>query len=136
MKKIKVKMNKPVYLGLSILKISKTLIYEFWYHYIKTKYQNNANLCYMDTDNFIIHIKTEYVYEDVAHEKTFDTSNYEVSRPLPAGKNKKLIGLMKEKLGRKIIIEFATLTPKTYSHLGDDDIVHKRAKGTKNCVIK
>ena len=58
MKKIKVKMNKPVYLGLSILEISKTLVYEFWYDYIKPKYQNNAKLCCMDTDSFIIHIKT------------------------------------------------------------------------------
>ena len=53
MKKTKVKMNKPVYLGLSILEISKTLMYEFWYDYIKPKYQNNAKLCYMDTDSFI-----------------------------------------------------------------------------------
>ena len=59
MKKIKVKMNKPVYLGMSILEINKTLIYEFWYDYIKPKYQNNAKLCYMDTGSFIIHIKTE-----------------------------------------------------------------------------
>ena len=66
MKKIKVKKNKPVYLGLSILEISKTLMYEFWYDYIKTKYQQNAKLCYMDTDSFIIHIKTEDVYEDIA----------------------------------------------------------------------
>ena len=61
MKKIKVKMNKTVYLGLSILEISKTLIYEFWHDYIKPKYQNNAKLCYMDTNSFIILIKTEDV---------------------------------------------------------------------------
>ena len=66
MKKTKVKMNKPVYLGLSILEISKTLMYEFWYDYIKPKYQNNAKLCYMDTDSFIIHIKTEDFYKDIA----------------------------------------------------------------------
>ena len=59
MKKIKVKMNKPVYLGLSILEISKTLVYEFWYDYIKPKYQNNSKLCCMDTESFVIHIKTE-----------------------------------------------------------------------------
>ena len=59
MKKIKVKMNKPVYLGLSILEISKTLIYEFWYDYVKPKYQNNAKLSYIDTGSFIINIKTE-----------------------------------------------------------------------------
>ena len=57
MKKIKVKMNKPVYLGMSIIDISKTM-YEFWYDYIKLKYHNKAKLCYMDTDSFIIHIKT------------------------------------------------------------------------------
>ena len=58
MKKIKVKMNRPIYLGMSILQISKTLMYEFWYGYIKPKYQNNAEPCYMDADSFIIHIKT------------------------------------------------------------------------------
>ena len=65
MNKIKVKMNKPVYLGLSILEISRTLMYEFWYDYIKPKYQNDAKLCYMDTDSFIIHIKTKNFYEDI-----------------------------------------------------------------------
>ena len=81
MKKIKVKINKPVYLGLSILEISKTLMYEFWYDYIKPKYQDNAKLCYMDTNSFIINIKTEDFYEDIANdvEKRFDTLNYQVS---------------------------------------------------------
>ena len=84
MKKIKVKMNKPVYLGLSILEISKILLYEFWYNYMKSKYGDNVKLCYMDTDSFIIHIKTENSYKDIADdvEKRFDTSNYEVKRPL------------------------------------------------------
>ena len=59
MKTIKIRMNKPVYLGLSILQISKTPMHDFWYDYIKPKYQNNAKLCYMDTDIFIINIKTE-----------------------------------------------------------------------------
>ena len=79
MKKIKVKMNKPVYLGLSILEISKTLIDEFRYDFIKPKYHNNVKLCYIDTDSFIINIKTEDFYEDIANdvEKRFDTSNYE-----------------------------------------------------------
>ena len=66
MKKVKVKMNKPVYLGLPILEISKTLMYEFWYDYIKPQYQDNAKLCYMDTDSFIINNKTEDFYEDIA----------------------------------------------------------------------
>ena len=111
MKKIKVKMNKPVYLGLSILEISKTLMYEFSYDYIKPKYQNNAKLCYMDTDSFIINIKAEYFYKDIANnvEKRLNTSNYEVNRPLSTGKNKKVIGLMKDELGRKIMTKFAAL---------------------------
>ena len=106
MKKTKVKMNKPVYLGLSILEISKTLMYEFWYDYVKPKHGDNVKLCYMDTDSFTMHIKTENVYKDIADdvEKTFDTSNYEVNRP--TGKNKKVIGLMKDELGGKIMTEF------------------------------
>ena len=66
MKNTKIKMNKPVYLGMSILEISKTLLYEFWYDYIKWQYQNNAKLCYMDTDSFIIQIKTEHFNKDIA----------------------------------------------------------------------
>ena len=83
MKKTKVKMNKPTYLGLSILEISKTLMYEFWYDYMKPKYANNVKLCYMDTDSFIMNIKTNDFYEDIASdvENRFDTSNYEVKRP-------------------------------------------------------
>ena len=84
-------MNKLVYLGLSILEISKTLMYEFWYDYINPKYCKKAKLCYMDTDSFITYIKTKDFYKDIANdvESMFDTLNYEVSRPLPKGKNKK-----------------------------------------------
>ena len=80
MKKIKAKMNKPVYLGLPILEISETLMYKFWYDCIKPKYQDNAKLCYMDTESFIINNKTEDFYEDIASDvdKRFDASNYEV----------------------------------------------------------
>ena len=138
MRKAKVKMNKPVYLGMSILDISKTLTYEFWYDYIKPKCGDNAKLCYTDTDSFIMHIKTKDFYEDVANgvEKRFDTSNYEVNRPLPTRKNKKVIGLVKDELGGKIMTEFAALRPKTYAYLMDDDSEVKKAKGTKKCVIK
>ena len=101
MKKTKVKMNKPIYLGLSILEISKILMYEFWYDYMKPKYNDNVRLCYMDTDSFLMHIKTNDFYKDIASdvENRFDISNYEVNRPLPTGKNKKVIGLMKDELG-------------------------------------
>ena len=138
MKKTKVIMNIPIYLGLSILDLSKTLMYEFCYDYTKPKYGENAKLCYMDTDNFIINIKTEDFHKDIADdvEKRFDTSNYECNGPLPAGKNEKVIGLMKDKLGGKNMTEFVALSPKTYSYLMDDDNTGKKAKGTKKCVIK
>ena len=138
MKKTKVKMNKPIYLGLSILEISKTFMYEFWFDYMKPKYNDNVKLCYMDMDSFIMNIKTNDFYKDISNdiENRFDTSNYEVNRPLPTGKNKKIIGLMKDELGGKIITEFVTLRPKMYSFLTDDVKEDKKAKGTKKCVIK
>ena len=156
MKKTKVKMNKPIYLGLSILEISKILLYEFWYDYMKPKYNSNVKLCYVDIDSFIMNIKTNDFYKDIASdvENRFDTSNYEANtsettaepsslersalarRPLPTGKNKKVIGLMKDELGGKIITEFVTLRPKTYSFLTDDGKEDKKAKGTKKCVIR
>ena len=76
-KKTKVKMSKPVYLGMSILDIIKTLMYEFWYDYIKPKYGDRAKLCYTDTDSFVIHIITEDFYEDITNdvERWFDTSD-------------------------------------------------------------
>ena len=127
-------MNKPIYLGLSILEISKTLMYEFWYDYMKPKYNNDVKMCYMDTDSFIMNI----IYKDITNdvENRFDTSNYEVNRPLPTEKNKKIIGLMKDELGGKIITEFVTLRPKTYAFLTDDGKEYKKVKGTKKCVIK
>ena len=136
--KTTVKMNKPIYLGLSMLEISKFLVYEFWYNYMKPKYGNDVKLCYMDTDSFIMNIKTEDFYKDIANdvEKRFDTSNYEVDRSLSIGKNKKVIGLMQVELGGKIITEFVTLGPETYSYLTDDCKEDKKAKGTKKCVIK
>ena len=93
MKKIELKMNKLVYLSIPTLKISKTLMYEFWCEYIKLKYQNNAKLCCMDTDSFIIHMKSEDFYKDIDNdvEKWFDTSDYseDYKRPLPRGRTKK-----------------------------------------------
>ena len=138
MNKTNVKMNKPIYLGLLILDISKILMYEFWYDYMKPKYGNDVKLCYMETGSFTMSIKTNDFYKDIANdvEKRFDTSNYEVTRPLPTGKNKKVIGLMKDELGGKIITEFVTLRPKTYSYLINDCKEDKKTTGTKKCVIK
>ena len=113
-------------------------MYEFWCDYMKLKYGKDVKLCYMDTDSFIMNIKTNYFYEDIANdiENRFDTSNYEVNRPLPMGNNKKVIGLMKDELGGKILMELVTLRPKTYSYLTDDGKENKKAKGTKKCVLK
>ena len=139
-KKVEVKMNKPVYLSQALLDISKTLMYEFWYHYIKPKYGDNARLCYMDTDSFIINIKTEDFYKDIGNdvERWFNTSNYDENdkRPLPIGKNKKVIGLFKDELGGKIMTEFVALRAKAYAYIEKDCSEHKKAKGTKNCIIK
>ena len=140
MKKVEVKMNKPVYLGQAILDISKILMYEFWYNYIKPKYGDNARLCYMDTDSFIIYIETEDFYKDIADdvEKWFDTSNYDENdkRPLPIGKNKKVIGKFKDELDGKFMIEFVALRAKAYAYLKEDGSEHKKAKDIKKCVIK
>ena len=138
MRKTKVKMNKPIYLGLSILEINRILMYEFWCDYMKPKYGDNVKLCCMDTDNSIMQIKTEDFYKDIADdvECKFNTSNYEFDRPLLTGKNEKVIGLMKDELGGNIIKEFVALRPKTYSYLTDDCKEDKKAKETKKCVIK
>ena len=137
MRKVKVKMNKPIYLGLSILDISKITMYEFWYDYVKIKYEDKARLCYMDTDSFVVNIKTKDFYKDIAEnvKDRFDTSNYTFDRPLLTGVNKKVIGLMKDELGGDIITEFVALRPKAYSYITNDFIEMKKAKGTKKCVV-
>ena len=107
MKKTKVEINKPIYLGISILDISKTLMHVFWFDYIKPKYRDRVKLCYMDTDSFIIDIKTGDIYKDIANdvEKWFDTSNCDKNdkRPLLIVWNKKVVGLFLDELGRKIM---------------------------------
>ena len=94
-------MNETVDLGLSILELSKLLMYKFWYDYIKPKYGEKGSLCYMDADSFIVYIKVDDIYKDIAEYvlTRLDTSNYELDRPLPKGKNKEVIGLMKDELG-------------------------------------
>ena len=133
MKKTRVKMAKPLYLGMSILDISKILMYKFWYDYINPKYGDRTKLCYTDTDSLIIYIKTKYFFEDISNDvdRQFDTSNYD-----RIGKNKKVPRLLKDKLGGKIITQDVALRPKTYAYLMDDCSDHKKAKGTKKCVIK
>ena len=115
-------------------------MYKFWYDYIKPKYEDRAKLCYTDTDSFIINIITEDFFSDISDdvEGWFDTSDYDENdrRPLPIGKNKKVIGLFKDELGGRIMKEFCALRAKTYSYLMDDNSEVKKSKGTKKCVIK
>ena len=120
MGKIKVVMNKPVYLGWAILDLSKIVMYKFHYDYMAPKYGKKLDLYYMDTDSLIYNIKMEDFYKDIAEDvpARFDTSGYNPDRPLPVGLNK-VIGLMKDELGGEIMTEFVTLRPKMYAYKRD-----------------
>ena len=125
--------NQPVYLGLSTIKLSKAIINEFWYDYVKPKYGEKAKLCNLDTN-----INKDDIYKDIAEnvETRFDTSNYDLDRPLPKRKNKKVIGLMKDDLERKVMIKFVELSElraKPYSYFIGDSSEDKKARGTKKC---
>ena len=145
MGKIKVVMNKPVYLGQAILNLSKIVMYELYYDYMKPKYSGNSGnleICCMDTGSLVYHIETEDFYEDIASDvkARFDTSVYDKkdARPLPIGLSKKVIGsaLMKDELGGKIMTEFVALRPKLYSYKKLNDKEDKRCKGIKKCVVQ
>ena len=115
-------------------------MYEFWYNYIEPKYDDKARICYMDTASFVIYIKTEDFHKDIANdvERWFDTSNCHENdkRPLLIGKNKKVICLFKDELGGKIMTEFVALRAKAYAYLMENGTEHKKAKGTKRCIIE
>ena len=141
MGKIKVVMNKPVYLDQAILDLSKIIMYEFHYDYMVPKYGlEKFKLCHMDTDSLVYDIKTEDFYEDIANdvEARFNTSGYSKTdfRPLPIGLNKKVIGLMKDELGGKIMTEFVALKPQLYSYKKLDGVEDKKCKGIKKCIVK
>ena len=138
MGKIKVVMNKPVYLGQAILDLSKIVMYEFHYDFMVPKYGDRLKLCYMDMDSLVYHIRTEDFYADIEDDvqTRFDTSGYIPDRPLPVGLNKKVIGLMKDELGGKIMTEFVALRPKLYSYIKVDGSEDKKCKGIKKCVVK
>ena len=139
MGKVKVIMKKPVYLGQAILDLSKIVMYEFHYNYMVPKYSlKKLKLCYMDMNSLVYHIKTNDFYADIADDvqTRFDTSGYIPDRPLPVGLNKKVIGLMKDELGGKILTEFMALRPKLYSYEKLDGSEDKKCKGIKKCVVK
>ena len=137
MGKVKVVMNKPIYLGQAILDLSKIIMYEFHYDYMVPKYGEKLNLCYMDKDSLIYNIKTGDFYKDIADDipNRFDTSGYLPNKPLPIGLNKKVIGLMKDELGGEIMEEFITLRPKMYSYRTSSK-ESKKCKGIKKCVVR
>ena len=138
MGKIKVVVNKLVYLSQVILDLSKIIMYKFHNDYMIPKYGDRLKFCYMDTDSLVYHIKTEDFYADIADDvqMRFVTSGYIPDRPLPVGLNRKVIGLMKDELRGKIMTEFVALSPKLYSYRELDGLEDKKCKGIKKCIVK
>ena len=141
MKKSQIMIYKPVYLGLSTLDLSKTVMCKFWYDYLKPKYDEKAKLFSMDTDSFIVHVTTHDIYKEIAQddETKFDTLNYDLSRPLLKRKNKNAIGVMKDELGGKMRKEFVGLRAKTYSYFiydGSEGTSKKQKKKQKSVITK
>ena len=122
MRKTRVFMNKPVYIGQTVLDISKTLMYEYYYDYLTPKYADTVKLSYVDTYSLIIYFETE------------DSGNSKDDKRLPVGINKKVIGKMKGELNGLAMTEFVALASKVYAYVCDNDKVNKRVKGIKRCV--
>ena len=139
MKKTKVYYNKPIYLGMCILDLSKTLMYDFHYNYIKKKYGEDANLLFTDTDSLAYEIDTEDFYKDINPdvERLFDTSNYPANHEsgIKVGTNKKVPGMFKDEAGGKQILEFVGLRAKLYSYRMKD-YEEKKCKGVKKAVVR
>ena len=140
MKKTSLTMNKPVYLGMCILDLSKTLMFDFHYNYIKPKYGNKAKLLFTDTDSFLYEIETEDFYKDISGDvkDRFDTSNYPENHPsgILTGINNKVLGMFKDEAAGKNIKEFVGLRPKLYSYKMEEGKENKRCKGIKKNIIK
>ncbi len=134
-------MDKPIYIGTSILDLSKSLMYDYYYNNLKSKYKDNVSLLYMDTDSFILEIKTSDVYEDMIDNiDIYDTSNYKSGDVLFSSKNKKVIGKFKDELGVKVMSEFIGLRSKsyafTYIDINNIERCDKKLKGIKKNIIK
>ena len=140
MKKTSLTMNKPVYLGMCILELSKIIMFDFHYNYIKPKYADKAKLLFTDTDSLMYEIETEDFYKDIAGDvkNRFDTSDYPEKHPsgIPTGINKKVLGMMKDEAAGKIIKEFVGLRSKLYSFIMDDGGETKKCKGIKKQVVE
>ena len=140
LKKTSLTMNKPVYLGMCILDLSKTIMYDFHYNYIKPKYEEKAKLLFTDTDSFMYEIETEDFYKDISKDvwDRFDTSNYPENHPsgIPIGINEKVLGMFKDEAAGKIIKEFVGLRAKLYSFIMEDGEENKKCKGVKKQVVE
>ena len=140
MKKTSLTMNKPVYLGMSILDLSKTLMYDFHYKYIKSKYGSKAKLLFTDTDSLLYEIQTEDFYKDISGDvkDRFDTSDYPENHPsgIPTGINKKVLGMFKDEAAGKNIKEFVGLRAKLYSYKMEEGKENKKCKGIKKAVVE
>ena len=140
MKKTSLTMVKPVYLGMCILDLSKTIMFDFHYQYIKSKYGDKAKLLFSDTDSLMYEIETEDFYKDISGDvkNRFDTSDYPENHPsgIPTGINKKVLGKMKDEAAGKIIKEFVGLRAKLYSYKMYEEEEIKKCKGIKKQVVK
>ena len=140
MKKTSLIFNKPVYLGMCILDLSKTIMYDFHYNYIKNKYRNKAKLLFTDTDSLMYEIETGNFYKDISEDvkDRFDTSDYPPNHPsgIPTGCNKKVLGVFKDEAAGKIMEEFVGLRAKLYSYKMFKGEESKKCKGIKKSVVK
>ena len=140
MKRTEVYFNKPVYVGQAILDLSKTLMFDFHYNYIKKKYRHGAELMFTDTDSLLYQIHTDDFYHDISHDilEKFDTSDYPPDHPsgIPTGVNKKVIGMFKDEVAGKQITHFIGLRPKLYTFKIEDGNTTKKCKGIKKNVVK
>ena len=129
--------NKPAYTGMTVLELSKTLMYEFYYGRLILKYGSNCQRLYTDTDSLLLEIKTEDVYKDMETDLyLYDTSDFRKDHPLHSQKNKKVIGKMKDECAGALISETICLRSKMYSIWQENEKNIKKAKGTTKVVTK
>ena len=137
MHKSRLLLNRPVYVGMSVLDLSKHLMYDFYYNELKKQYGEHCQLLYTDTDSLLLEIKTEDVYKDMgANADLYDTSDYPKDHPQYSEENKKVVGKMKDECAGRLIAEYVGLRPKMYSILEADGGNIKKAKGVKKSVVK
>ena len=135
-RKERVLLNKPIYVGMSVLDLSKWLMYDFYYNKLKKTYGDNIRLLYTDTDSCYHSCdnRRHLLQTCKPTSSDYDTSNYPADHPLFSNTNKKIIGKFKDELGGKQMTEFIGISPKMYSYVGEDS--GKRAKGVKKSVLK